>query len=327
MSKSFSVSMFFCSLVLGAVVAMSSSSWLGVWMGLELNLLSFIPIIMLNRESASVEAGLKYFLVQACSSLVVLQSGVYFISVDSGLVVLVVLALVMKVGGAPFHFWFPSVSEGLNWGNVMILFTIQKVAPLTLLFYLYSVELETIYYTIVILSGTVGAVSGFNEVLLRKLLSFSSISHLGWMILGMSISGWVWVEYLVFYIIITISLMFILRSCEIFHLSQIFSQSGAMGGVILGISFMSLGGLPPLVGFLPKWLLISSVSDLSCSLVVVYLIGMSLVTLFYYLRVGLSSFSLIKESWEVKFSLLELSGKEYIILFFNSLGLVLSGWV
>lgn len=169
----------------GALLAVARGSWFGVWVGLELNLLAFLPVVIVGRRSVSVEAGLKYFLVQACGSLVVLQAGAVLSSLGVVFTRVLVLALTLKSGGAPCHFWLPIVSEGLRWGKVGLLFRVQKLAPLTLLFYRHSPEVAGIYGLIVMASAVVGTVGGINELSLRKLLAFSSISHFGWLCLGM----------------------------------------------------------------------------------------------------------------------------------------------
>lgn len=313
--------------MLGVVVAISSSSWFGIWVGLELNLLSFIPLIILSGGSVRVEAGLKYFLIQACSSLVLLQSRLFLSKMRSLFIGLTVAALLIKVGGAPFHFWFPIVSEGLTWRKVIILFTIQKIAPLTLLSYLCGPDLKNLYLRAIVLSRVVGAVGGFNEIYLRKLLRFSSISHLGWILLGIILCRGVWLVYFIFYVLISIGLMFVLQLYQIFHFSQIFSKGGRLRGINLGFSFISLGGLPPFVGFAPKWLVVQSSITFTYGGLVLLLICTSLVTLFYYLRTRLRVFNLTKTNWDTPLVFKGSKRAENLILLFNRTGLLAVGGV
>lgn len=95
---------------------LSGVSWFGAWVGLELNLLSFLPLVMARRESGRAEAGLKYFLVQTSTSLLVLQGRLFLGNIRPSFWLIVFGALLTKVGMAPFHIWFPMVAEGLRWG-------------------------------------------------------------------------------------------------------------------------------------------------------------------------------------------------------------------
>ena len=106
--------LFSSGVFVGALIAVSRSSWFGVWLGLELNLLSFIPLAIIRIGKREVEAGLKYFLVQACGSVVLVYRGVFISNLRQSSVALIFLALALKLGLAPIHFWFPIVSEGLR---------------------------------------------------------------------------------------------------------------------------------------------------------------------------------------------------------------------
>nr|ADA69779.1 NADH dehydrogenase subunit 2 [Glyptonotus cf. antarcticus FK-2009] len=320
--------LFSSTLVLGTLLSISSSSWFGIWIGLELNLLSFIPLMGLKSSKTSAESALKYFLVQACSSLVVLQGGLILSSTSLSFMVLVMSALVLKAGGAPFHFWLPMVAEGLSWSKVALLLTLQKIAPLTLVSYCLISPVKMTFMSIIILSGVVGAYGGFNETLLRKILSFSSISHMAWMFVGMLMGGSVWFIYFLLYCLISLSLMFLLMKYQIFHMNQISLKSGSMWSELnVGFSLMSLSGLPPFLGFLPKWLIIQISLGDSQLFIIMILIGTSLITLFYYLRTMLVSFSLMKLLKSTNILNFKLSKMEYFILALNSAGLAISGFI
>jgi NADH-ubiquinone oxidoreductase chain 2 len=117
-----SILLFVLVLLLSVFLIISSPSWLGAWVGLEVNLISFIPLILSRGVLTRVERCIKYFLVQAFSSLLLLLSllliisadlvGDWFIHLPSRCILIV--ALLIKLGAAPFHFWFPSVSSGIG---------------------------------------------------------------------------------------------------------------------------------------------------------------------------------------------------------------------
>lgn len=173
--------------IFGTLLSVSSRHWLGVWFGLEINLLGFVPIIVQNGGVQSVEGAIKYFIVQALASGFLIVGGfslgnscfVWFVweQVDF-LVVLCLFGLLIKLGVSPFHWWVPSVMGGLRWVSCGILLTWQKLAPffiLTSLSYLYLFMLLLFGA----LSSLVGGFIGIGQVQLRFLMSYSSIAHWG----------------------------------------------------------------------------------------------------------------------------------------------------
>nr|QEX96213.1 NADH dehydrogenase subunit 2 [Sphaeroma terebrans] len=319
------VILFIMTLIMGMMLAFLSSSWFGVWVGLELNLLSFIPLIVMSSSSASVESGLKYFLVQACGSFVMLGSGVIFSSTSVSLISVLVLSLVLKSGGAPLHGWMPMVVSGMSWMAVGVLFSLQKLVPLALLWYLNSGSMSTIFALVIISSVVVGALGGINEMSLRKLLAFSSISHFGWLCLSMSGKAGIWLSYFLSYCLMVLTLIWVLSERQWFYMSQISSVSISSFFLISG-AFMSLGGLPPMLGFFPKWGVLSNSVAGGAIYISLLAVVMSVVTLYYYIRTGMSLMLLTSGG---QFTLKQLKFSEILILVINLLGMWGSGlmWV
>nr|QRV62456.1 NADH dehydrogenase subunit 2 [Hydroporus axillaris] len=285
-------------LFFGTMITISSYSWLGVWMGLEINLLSFIPLINMKNNKFSSESSIKYFLIQAIASSILLFSIIMFISkskminemyyFNSILMMTMNSAILLKLGAAPFHFWFPEVIEGLNWMNSLILMTWQKIAPMMILSY--TMKLNMFIYIIIILSTFIGSIGGLNQISLRKMLAFSSINHIGWMISSFIINEIMWIIYFLIYSIISISIIWMLNKFNIFLLNQLFLMMNNLYTIkyFLLMNLMSLSGLPPFLGFLPKWIIIQNLS-LNNFLLTLFMIMMTLITLFFYLRISYSS--------------------------------------
>lgn len=149
--------------------------------------MSFIPLVNLKRRVNS-EALFRYFLVQVIGSLLLFYVGVvgsiwlrygnFIYDIFSGGGVLIIL-MALKLGARPVHFWFPSVVEGLDWFGVLLLMTWQRVAPLRVVRVIDRVP--GLILIIGFLSVVVGGFGGLNQLLLRKLMAYSSISHLGWL--------------------------------------------------------------------------------------------------------------------------------------------------
>nr|YP_009128951.1 NADH dehydrogenase subunit 2 [Chthamalus antennatus]AJT48125.1 NADH dehydrogenase subunit 2 [Chthamalus antennatus] len=292
-------------LVLGTFISVSSSSLFGMWMGLEINLMSFIPLIInLEENKKSSEAAIKYFLVQAiASSVVVFSSLVFFFYsgsfVSFGFNFIFTLSLLIKLGMAPLHFWFPEVIEGLNWVNSLILLTWQKISPLVIMSLFYS---PIILILGSMLSAVVGAVSGFNQTSFRKILAFSSISHLGWMGSLMYLNKGLWIDYFFIYMITSIIICLSFWFFSLNYFSQLTMLKDLKKKFIVFINILSLGGLPPLLGFLPKW---AAMMVLTSSLPILsILILSSLITLYFYTRICFSTFTLFTQNmlWIFKFN-------------------------
>nr|QLY89460.1 NADH dehydrogenase subunit 2 [Pseudocollinella humida] len=327
MNNSYKI-MFFFILMMGTMITVSSTSWLGAWMGLEINLLSFIPLMSDNNNLMSTEASLKYFLTQALASAVLLFAIILLLLENNILMninnsyssMIILSSLLLKSGTAPFHFWFPNVMEGLSWINSLILMTWQKIAPLMLISYL---NIKSIILTCAIISVVVGSLGGLNQTSLRKLMSFSSINHLGWMLSAMYISEVMWLMYFLFYSFLSFSLIFLFNNFKLYHINQLFSlffKSKIMKFSML-LNLLSLGGLPPFLGFLPKWMVIQSAVMNNQLFLMTILTVMTLITLYFYLRLCYSAFMLNYYELNTNYSMMykKTSMNSYLIMSFISI--------
>jgi len=293
--------LFMSTLILGIIISVSSNSWFGAWMGLELNLLSFIPLIFMKNNQYSSEAALKYFLIQALGSTVLLISAVIIILKIQSFSAPLSAALLLKAGSAPFHFWFPPTLEGIMWPQALTLMTVQKITPISLLSY-YISEQATLISAAAIISAVVGALGGLNQTLLRKLLGYSSINHMAWMMSALLIRENAWLIYFLVYSAISFSLVMLFHFTQTFHFNHLLNliPSKPIVKLTMFISLLSLGGLPPFTGFIPKWVIIQQLCWSNNLVLLLVLLASSLFTLFYYLRITLSS--LVLASTKVKWS-------------------------
>nr|UZH93065.1 NADH dehydrogenase subunit 2 [Microconema sp. 1 LLL-2022a] len=320
MFKNPSKILFFCTLVIGTLISVSSTSWLGVWMGLEINLLSFIPLMSNMKNIMSTEASLKYFLIQAIASslllfsliMMFLLSNMSILLNQDVFLLLISSALLLKMGAAPFHFWFPATMEGLNWWNNLILMTWQKIAPLMLLSYM--ITMNMFFSTIIISSIMIGSLGGLNQTSLRKLMAYSSINHLGWMLAAMISGETLWELYFMIYSFLSSSIIFMFNTFQSFHINQNFlvMNNDPKIKFCMFSLLLSLGGLPPFLGFLPKWLIIEAMAELNSLLIITVMVIMTLVTLFYYIRITFTAFLL--SYTEVKWNYIQLYNNYFYII-------------
>ena len=171
----------------------------------------------------------------------------------------------------------------------------------------YITEQKTLISIAIIISAVVGALGGLNQTLLRKLLAYSSINHIAWIISALIISERIWLIYFTLYSLISLSVVSILHFTQTFHFNHLINKIAAKPAfkISLFISLLSLGGLPPFTGFVPKWLVIQQLCLTKNFLLVLILLVSSLFTLFYYLRITLGSLILrsIKIKWTIKINI------------------------
>nr|YP_010950502.1 NADH dehydrogenase subunit 2 [Bathyraja interrupta]WMI36458.1 NADH dehydrogenase subunit 2 [Bathyraja interrupta] len=284
------------SLGLGTTITFLGSHWLLIWMGLEINTMAIIPLMIYQQHPRAVEATTKYFLTQATASALLLFAGttnawmtgqwnvtdlIYPTSAT-----LITLALALKIGLAPMHFWLPEVLQGLNLTTGLILSTWQKLAPFAILLQLYPLLNPNILITMGIMSIIVGGWGGLNQTQLRKILAYSSIAHLGWMVTIIHFTPELTLLNLIMYMMMTTSMFLIfnsLNSMKINSISISMTKSPLLSIMALMI-LLSLGGLPPLSGFMPKWLILQELTKQDLFIPATIMALATLLSLFFYLR-------------------------------------------
>nr|YP_010890198.1 NADH dehydrogenase subunit 2 [Celaenorrhinus consanguineus]WJJ70299.1 NADH dehydrogenase subunit 2 [Celaenorrhinus consanguineus] len=294
---------FFFMLIFSTLISISANSWMGCWIGLEINLLSFIPLISNSNNLLASEASLKYFLIQSIASINFLFSILLKMillknfEMNNLFSILINSSMMMKMGSAPFHFWFPNIIEGLSWLNCFILMTWQKITPMILLSYYLN---KNFLIMIMMINSIIGAIGGINQTSLRKLLSFSSINNLGWMMFSILISENLWMLYFLTYSFLIMIMCFSFYIMNIYFINQLFIfNMNFFLKLLIFINFLSLGGLPPFLGFFPKWIVINFMIMKKFYIVSFIFIMMSLITLFFYIRIIYSCilFNYLKLKW------------------------------
>nr|AAX21740.1 NADH dehydrogenase subunit 2 [Artamella viridis] len=289
---------FTISLLLGTTITISSNHWVLAWTGLEINTLAVLPLISKSHHPRAVEAATKYFLVQATASALVLFSsmtnawhnGQWDITqlTHPTACLIMTAAISMKLGLVPFHFWFPEVLQGSSLTTGLLLSTAMKSPPMVLLFLTSQSLNPTFLTTMAILSAAVGGWMGLNQTQVRKIMAFSSISHLGWMAIIIVYSPKLALLNFYLYAMMTTAVFLTLNSIKALKLSTLmtaWTKSPSLSTILL-LALLSLAGLPPLTGFLPKWLIIQELTKQDMAPAAVTISLLSLLGLFFYLRLA-----------------------------------------
>nr|AAP94347.1 NADH dehydrogenase subunit II [Anolis whitemani] len=295
------LSIMLSSLSTGTVITMTSHHWLMAWIGLEINTLAIIPIISMQHNPRATEAATKYFLTQAAASSLILfsslinawQTGTWDITQLSSTQssILLTMALSMKLGLVPLHFWLPEVIQGSTMFSALIIMTWQKLAPMSLI-YLTSNNLSTtMLLTLGLLSSMIGGWAGLNQTQTRKIMAYSSIAHLGWMSTIASIMTNILIMNLIIYLLLTMAMFYsliITESKTIQDMSSTWTNSPYLT-ILMMLTLLSLGGLPPLTGFLPKWMILEQLTAQNLIPLAIMMAMTALLSLFFYLRLTYTS--------------------------------------
>nr|UMB50388.1 NADH dehydrogenase subunit 2 [Zaireichthys sp. 'Red'] len=290
------ITIFLSSLGLGTTLTFMSSHWLLAWMGLEINTLAILPLMAQHHHPRAVEATTKYFLAQAAAAATILfastinawSTGEWDINclTHPTAITLATMALALKVGLAPMHLWMPPVMQGLDLPTGLIMATWQKLAPMALIIQTAPAAQPQLLMTLGVLSVLAGGWGGLNQTQLRKILAYSSIAHLGWMIIISQFKPQLTILALIMYIITTAAMFLTLKTLtttKMTNLALAWSKNPTLLATTT-LLLLSLGGLPPLTGFMPKWLILQELALQGLPAIATTMALGALLSLYFYLR-------------------------------------------
>nr|WGN91209.1 NADH-ubiquinone oxidoreductase chain 2 [Draco walkeri]WGN91221.1 NADH-ubiquinone oxidoreductase chain 2 [Draco walkeri]WGN91222.1 NADH-ubiquinone oxidoreductase chain 2 [Draco walkeri]WGN91224.1 NADH-ubiquinone oxidoreductase chain 2 [Draco walkeri]WGN91226.1 NADH-ubiquinone oxidoreductase chain 2 [Draco walkeri] len=284
------------SIATGTIIAMSSHHWLTAWLGLELNTLAILPVISKTKHPRAIEAATKYFLAQAVASCLLLsssiinawQTGTWDIlqMTDKYAATIMLIALAMKAGAVPLHFWLPEVMQGSTMYTAMLISTWQKLAPMTLLYSMSSHVQPSTTLVLGLLSTTIGGWGGINQTQLRKMMAYSSITNLGWALMVISLEPNIFVINILMYILMMIPTFPMLAATSTNTLQTLSTSwtTSPLGTTMLMGLLLSIAGLPPLTGFLPKLLILNELVTQALTPIAAITAMTSMLNLVFYLR-------------------------------------------
>ena len=311
------------SSVLGMMVMISSNDLIVFYMGLELQSLALYVLATFNRDQIkSSEAGLKYFVLSALSSGLLLYgcSLIYgftgstnFNQIANQLnsneyavtfgIVFILVGLAFKISAVPFHMWAPDVYEGSPTSVTLFFTMVPKIAALTVFIrFLYVPFLnlidqwQMILIFLSIASMLFGAIAAIGQTNLKRLIAYSSIGHVGYALAGLATGSNDGIQSSVIYITIYILMNLGLFSCLLMmkRNNEYFEDIEDLSGLsknhpLLSLSFLlilfSLAGIPPLAGFFAKFYIFKSVLEQSMYFLAIVGLLSTVVAAFYYLRI------------------------------------------
>nr|YP_006234404.1 NADH dehydrogenase subunit 2 [Bothriocroton undatum]AET63052.1 NADH dehydrogenase subunit 2 [Bothriocroton undatum] len=268
-------------ILVSILIAISSNFWLIFWTSLEINLMAFLPILN-NKNIANCNSMIMYFVIQSFSSSLFFMSSIMWMIEELNLFLIIInISMMIKLGMIPFHFWIVLMSETVEMNSLMILLTFQKMIPLFIL----TKSISWIILVFSIISSIFGSLMLMNLKMIRKIMIFSSISHLGWMTILIVIKSKFWIIYLLIYSMILFKIFKNLKNNKIYVFSHFFfKKMSSYEKILLISSMMSLGGVPPFLGFFTKLISILMIIKFSVSISMILIIS-SLINTYYYTRI------------------------------------------
>lgn len=277
------------TMIIGVIITICSNNWISIWIGIEVTLLSFIPIIQSEVKTSS-ESIIKYFIVQRAASTIFLL-GVIIILIGVNIIdeTITLTALIIKIGLAPFHNWVISVIERIEYIRVMIILTVIKIPPLRILY-----QINTTILTIpIILRILISSIICINQSSIRKTLGYSSIYNNR--IIVISINKYnILLTYLIIYSRILIMIIILLKNIKINFIRQIvFNEFNLLSKINIWVNILSIRGFPLTIGFIAKIIIIQMIIFQNNKLLLIIILVTSILVILFYIRITFTSIFLI----------------------------------
>lgn len=324
----------------GIITAINSNDLLLTYLALEMQSLSIYALVASNTHSnLSAEAGLKYFILGSFISgfllygisLIYLITGttnlytIQLLSLNNSSLItfglsLIIAGLIFKLSAAPLHNWTPDVFDGAPTIITLFIATIPKIAVIYLMinilhgtFYNISEYWTTLLFVAGISSLIIGCLGGLYQNKLKRLLAYSTINNVGFILLGLALNTKEGIELALFYVsiyiilnigIFAIIILFIRNKTnkELIYIRELVEVllTHPILGLTLALNIFSLVGIPPLAGFFSKFFILNILVINNYAIIALFALFMSVITSFYYIRlIKLLYFS--KENWNNTF--------------------------
>jgi proton-translocating NADH-quinone oxidoreductase chain N len=317
--------------ILGTLLLISSYDLIAMYLALELqSFCSYILSSFKRNSEFSAEAGLKYFILGAFSSgfllfgcsliygftgttnyeqlsLLLVGSNYNYLNTNGILVgiIFIIIAFFFKLSAAPFHLWSPDIYEGSPTTVTAFFAIVPKLGLFAFFlrlffdpFYTLFVSWQVLLIVASVSSMLIGSFGAIWQIKLKRLLAFSAIGHVGYMLIGLCCSSiesiYALIFYSVIYIVMTISSFSLLLMIRKNHSSKkvkyiedltVIAKTNPFIGICFAITFFSIAGVPPLAGFYSKmFIFLNAISNSMYSLAVIGILT-SVVSCFYYLRI------------------------------------------
>nr|WOW99009.1 NADH dehydrogenase subunit 2 [Dictyopharidae sp. 1 WQW-2023a] len=301
-------------LILTTITVISSNNILMMWMAMEMNLISFMPI--LTKSKKMKDFSMKYLIIQSTSSSLLLMSILINLIIECPIneSVILMISMLMKLGMMPFHLWMPTLMSSSSWNTCMLMMTIQKLIPV-------SITLQTtqvsMMMTPMILSMIMAPMVMMNQASTKKIMAYSSISNTPLMLMSMMSSKFQFLMFMSTYSMITLSVTNMMKKMNLMYINQMNNQK-KWTKIMTTVNMLSMSGMPPMMGFFTKWIAIQLSMQMSITLTISIILS-SILTTYTYLNMIIPTMSVLPTNKLTKKSM----KKEEFLTMINTIGLPL----
>nr|YP_009488366.1 NADH dehydrogenase subunit 2 [Tingis cardui]AWD31625.1 NADH dehydrogenase subunit 2 [Tingis cardui] len=307
--------LFLMLMIMSTIMIMSSTSWISMWVGMEINMMSTIPFISSVKSKEMSEKTMMYFMIQVLGSIllltmVLIKNMLINMTINN---MLITLSMMIKLGVPPFHMWMPEMFNKMSWMTIMVMITVQKINPLIVT--MQVLEKNMLIPMIMIMSATIGSISGVNQVSLNKIMAFSSINHMSWIMMCMMMKNDSWMKYFIVYTMITATICVLFSKSMTFYINQLSNNSNTVNKIMMLVMMLNLGGMPPLPGFILKWMTMEYMVTSNMYSVMIMMLMSSMITLLFYMRLTYKNMML--SSMNIKFFIKKINNYSYTLFMMN----------
>nr|UZT67568.1 NADH dehydrogenase subunit 2 [Oberthuerella sharkeyi] len=285
----FNMMIFFLLMILSIIVCLTSNSLIYIWICLEINLMSFIPLI-LNLNKNFNDSTIKYFIIQSLSSSLFLYFIMFMFIKDSNMFILmIIMSLIMKIGIFPFFIWYLNIINNISWFNNFLFMVIQKILPL---FTIYIINLnfansmnlnllKLFFFFIIILNSIMSVSMIFKVNSMKIIMGISSLNHMSWLLMIIMFDMKIFLFYYFIYMYLLLNLTFLFDYFKIYSLKNIYKMNNMFGKIFIVTFVFTLMGVPPFIGFFLKSFS-TKVLMMEYNYFIMYTLLMSSTIMFYY---------------------------------------------
>nr|AAS75448.1 NADH dehydrogenase subunit 2 [Neomaskellia andropogonis] len=292
------------SCMLISIVSWFVNSWYVIWMLMEINFILFMGCFTFMKNYSFSESVMKYFLMQMFFSLSFLGCCIlWFFNLGMILPVYPMVLLLGKLGVFPVHYWLFMILGKLEWMTFFILSTAMKLIPLMLIFYSLNLWNIEIFF---IISALFGSILGFNNTSIQKLVGYSSMVYLSWMVLSMVLGIKMFILMFFFYSTLLLFMSFMFNTHKSYSINQVMMMNYSFINYcgILCLMF-AMCGFPPFLLLLIKWMIFKSLIWINMKFFMLILLMSSVMIMILYFNLWFFClcFNNMTCKWTFKFSI------------------------
>jgi len=270
---------------MSSILCLFRNSWVSIWILLELNTLAFCSASMttsLGRKKKIKENIMKYLIIQSTASALLIR--IYIISkerreISKVFFLIIAIRLLIKIAAAPFYQWLIKITKGISWSQNIILLTWQKLAPVYLLIF----QSSHIFVIAVPLSALLGAALILNKTNVKEIFGLSSLFNLRWIMISIIFRLKIYLIFFLIYSVVNATALIVFWKRNQENLTE--KNLNTIRKETTLVLMARLAGIPPLLGFLMKWMVLEKIAQNKIKTIPVFLLIVRAINLYIYLRI------------------------------------------